>query len=160
MCQLFKFLYGLIPIRKFQSYLIKKHFSSCSFCKREIEVDASLKEIFAIPDWVKGENLWPQIRPKLYSPEEKVVETKGKFASISHKRWQWAVAGLALAAAIGINLLIQQSIKKGSYAEDASLSGEKARIVITRAEINGKEARPYIYQTPTASFVWFAKSEE
>lgn len=155
MCKFFKFLYRLIPGRNFQFFLIKKHFSGCYRCQKEIEINDLLKEIIVIPEWIKAEkSLWPQIKPVLYTPEEKVLKIKRKYEVSFFKKWRWAIAGLALVIVMGLSLMVHQNFLK------ESLSKEKPRIEITYAEIKGKKAKPYIYQTPNMSFIWFAKTKD
>lgn len=154
MCNFFKFLYQLIPVKNFRSFLIKKHFSSCYRCQKEIEINNQLKEIIVIPEWIKEEkSLWPQIKPRLYTPEEKVLKIKKKYEFSFFKRWRWAMAGLALIIVMGLSLLIHQNFFK------ITSSKEKSGIEITYAEIKGKKAKPYIYQTPTMSYIWFAEAK-
>ena len=43
--------------------------------------------------------------------------------------------------------------------EAEALMKETPRVVIEHAEINGKKARPYIYQTPEISYIWFSEAK-
>ncbi len=159
MCKFYKFLYWLIPVKRFQSFLIRKHFSGCDRCQREIEMDNRLKEM-VIPDWIRAEeSLWPQIKPRLSIPEEKTFIKEKKDGSFSFKKWHWAMAGLALVCVMGLSFLIYQNFLKKPPAEEAALVNEMSRVKITYAEIKGKKAMPYIYQTPTVSFIWFAETK-
>lgn len=157
MCKLFKLLYRFIPLKRFRSFLIERHFSRCPGCQKELEIEGRLEEMLAVPDWIKEEkSLWPEIKLGLLAQREKNLPAERRARFFFHKKWQWAVAGLALAAAVGTNFLIHQRfLKKAS--EQGAFSEEKTRIAITFAEIKGGKARPYIYQTPAASFVWFAE---
>jgi len=155
MCKFFKFLYRLIPVRNFQSFLIKKHFSGCYCCQKEMEINDLLKEIIVIPDWIKAEkSIWPQIKPVLHTPEEKALKIKRKYEVSFFKKWRWAIAGLALVIVMGLSLMVHQNFIKESFSK------EKPRIEITYAEIKGKKAKPFIYQTPNMSFIWFAKAKD
>lgn len=161
MCRLYKFLYEFFPFKRIQSFLIKKHFSVCSHCQQELETDKKFKEIFDDTVRVKEENsLWPEIKPKLYAPEKRILEEKRKYGFSLIRKWVWAMAGLALAIMVGLNFLIQQNFQERASAIGASLGKEKARIIIKYAEIRGKKAKPYIYQTPSVSFIWFAETKE
>ena len=156
MCKFYKLLYWLIPLKNFHSFLINKHFSGCGRCLKETEMDNRLKEV-VIPDWIKTEeSLWPKIKPGLSIPEEKEPVKQKNFDLPSFKKWHWALAGLALVCVVGLCVLIHRNFLKNPPAEEASVK-EMSRIKITYAEIKGKKARPYIYQTPTGSFIWFAE---
>lgn len=161
MCKLYKFLYRLVPSKRFQSFLIKKHFSVCSLCQQEFETDEKLKEIFAHTAWTKDEkSLWPEIKPKLHTPEKITLEEKRKYGFSFIRKWHWAMAGLALAIMVGLNLLIQQGFQEKAPVKGASLEKERARVIIKHAEIRGKKAKPYVYQTPDVSFIWFTETKE
>jgi len=162
MCKLCRFLYRLIPGKSFQAFLIKKHISSCSQCQKEIEeANSRIKEISIIPDWVKvEESLWPQIKQKLYTQEGKVLKTKRKRGFPLLRKWHWAMACLFLAVVIGLSLLIHQNFLTKTSIEETCFTEENPRIKIKYAEIKGNAAKPYIYQTPTKSFIWFSKIDE
>lgn len=159
MCKFYKFLYWLIPVKSFQSFLIRKHFSGCDRCQREIEMDNRLKEM-VIPDWIRAEkSLWPQIKSRLSIPEEKTHVKEKKDGFFSYKKWPWAMAGLALVCVMGSSVLIYRNFQKKLSVEKAALVNEMSRVKINYAEIKGKKAIPYIYQTPTVSFIWFAETK-
>ena len=157
MCRLYKLLYKLFPVKSFQSFLIKKHFSICSSCQKETEIESQLKNVLAAPSWIaKEESIWPQIREKLYSQRKKTLKAERTFQPFFLKKWKWAAVGLVLVVAVGVVLLVQINYQKKS-AEEEALVRETPRVVIEHAEINGKKARPYIYQTPEISFIWFSE---
>jgi hypothetical protein len=159
MCKFYKLLYWLIPVKSFQSFLIRKHFSGCDRCQREIEIDNRLKEM-VIPDWIRAEkSFWPQIKPRLSIPEEKTHVKENKDGFFSFKKWHWAMAGLALVCVMGSSVLIYRNFQKKLSVEKAALINEMSRVKINYAEIKGKKAIPYIYQTPTVSFIWFAETK-
>lgn len=158
MCKLSKFLYWLIPVKSFKSYLINKHFSACSQCQREIEEESRLKELLGIPEWAKKEqSLWPQIQQRISIPSVKAGRIGRRHKSFLWKKWRWAMAGFVLAVIIGLVFLIHQNFLIRT-AEDSVLEIDNPRIIIKHAEIKGKKAKPYIYQTPYVSFIWFAET--
>lgn len=162
MCKLGKFLYWLTPAKNFQAYLIKKHISRCLECQKEIEeADNRIKEISIIPNWAKAEkNLWPQIKQTILSQEETALRTKRKHGFSLIRKWHWAVACLLLVAVIGLSLLIHQNFLRKTSLEEMYFTKENPRVKIKYAEIKGKAARPYIYQTPTTCFVWFGENNK
>jgi hypothetical protein len=157
MCKFYKFLYWMIPVKSFRSYLIKKHFAACSRCQREVEKESHLKELLAVPNWIETEkSLWPQIKQKILVPEEKVIRIESKHESFFRRKWSWAMVGFVFAGVVGLGLLVRQSYLKRT-PEERILEIDKPRITIKHAEIKGKKAKPYIYQTPYVSFIWFAE---
>lgn len=157
MCRLYKLLYKLFPVKSFQSFLIKKHFSICSSCQKETEIESQLKNVLATPCWIaKEESIWPQIREKLYSQRKKTLKADRAFQPFFLKKWKWAAVGLVLVVSIGVVLLVHTNLKRESAGAEALLE-DTPRIVIKHAEIEGKKARAYIYQTPEISFIWFSE---
>lgn len=159
MCRLYKILYKFIPIKSFQSFLIKKHFSVCSGCQKETEIESQLKKVLAVPDWIaKEESIWPQIREKLYSQRKKTLKAEKKLKPSFIQKWKWAAVSLVLVIAVGVVLLVHINFQKKSAQEEA-LVKETPRIVIKHAKIEGKKARAYLYQTPEISFIWFSEAK-
>jgi hypothetical protein len=60
---------------------------------------------------------------------------------------------------MGLSFLIYQNFLKKPPVEKAALVNEMSRVKITFAEIKGKKAIPYVYQTPTVSFIWFEETK-
>ena len=159
MCRLYNLLYTIFPVKRFRSFLIKKHFSACSSCQKESEIESQLKDMLAAPSWIaKEEIMWPQIREKLNSQRKKSFKTEKTPQPFFSTRWKWAAAGLVLVVAIGVVLLVITSVQRKSEEAEA-LVKETPRVLIKHAEINGKKARPYIYQTPEISFIWFSEAK-
>jgi len=159
MCRLYKLLYAIIPVKKFRSFLIKKHFSVCSNCQKELETESQLKEMLADPDWIaKEESMWPQIREKIYSQRKKSFKADTALKPFFFPRWRWAVVCLFFVVAVGVALMIQTNVQRKS-PEPEALVEETPRVVIEHAEIDGKKARAYIYQTPEISFIWFSEAK-
>ena len=159
MCRLYKILYKLFPVKSFQSFLIEKHFSICSSCQKETEIESNLKDMLAVPSWIaEDESIWPQIREKLYSQRKKTLKAEKTLKPFFFTKWKWAAFGLVLVVSTGLILLVHINYQRKSADEEA-LFKETPRVVIKHAEINGKKARAYLYQTPEISFIWFSEAK-
>lgn len=159
MCRLYKLLYTLFPLKRFRSILIERHFSVCPSCQKETELESYLKDMLVGPDWIgKEENLWPQIKEKIYSQRKKSFKSEKTLEPFFFKKWKWAAVGLALIVAVGAVLIVQTNFQRKSRETEA-LVKETPRVVIEHAEIEGKKARAYIYQTPEISFIWFSEGK-
>jgi len=159
MCRLYKLLYKLFPVKSFQSFLIEKHFSICSSCQKETEIESNLKDMLAVPSWIaEDESIWPQIREKLYSQRKKSIKAEKTLKPFFFTRWKWVAVGLVLVVAVGVVLMVHTNIQRKS-AEVEALMRETPRVLIKHAEIEGKKARAYIYQTPEISFIWFTEAK-
>ncbi len=160
MCKLISFLYDLIPIRGFRAFLIKKHLIKCAICQNELSIEPLYEEKFKAPEWIESEqSLWPHIREKLSTqriPSSPSLQNKKRFLI---PRWQWALAGFILLVLVGIYLLIKQDFRQNALKGEFIATSTTPRIVIMHAEIEGKKAKPFVYQTQERFFVWFEKSK-
>lgn len=161
MCKFCKLLYWLIPGKNFQASLIKKHIASCSQCQKEIEeANNRIKETSIIPNWVNAEDsLWPKIKQKIYAQEEKTLKIKRKHLFSLPGKWRWTMACLFIALMIGLSLVIRYNFFVKTSKEETYFTKENPRIRIKYAEILGEKAKPYIYQTQKASFIWLSKND-
>lgn len=159
MCRLYKLLYTIFPGKKFRSILIERHFSVCSSCQKEMEIESYLEDVLADPDWIaKEESMWPEIKENIYSQRRKSFKAEKTIEPFFFKKWKWAAVGLVLVVAVGVVLIIPTNVQRKSEEAEA-LVKETPRVVIEHAEINGKKARAYIYQTPEISFIWFSEAK-
>lgn len=159
MCRLYKLLYKLFPVKSVRSLLIEKHFSVCSSCQKETEIESQLKNLLTVPSWIaEEESIWPLIREKIYSQRKKQIKAEKALKPYFIQKWKWATVSLVFVVAIGLILLVQINYQRKS-AEAEVFVKETQKVVIKHAEINGKKAKPYIYQTPEISFIWFSEAK-
>jgi len=115
--------------------------------------------MLAVPSWIaEDESIWPQIREKLYSQRKKSIKAEKTLKPFFFTRWKWVAVGLVLVVAVGVVLMVHTNIQRKS-AEVEALMRETPRVLIKHAEIEGKKARAYIYQTPEISFIWFTEAK-
>jgi hypothetical protein len=159
MCRLYNLLYTIFPVKRFRSFLIKKHFSACSSCQKESEIESQLKDMLAVPSWIaKEEIMWPQIREKLNSQRKKSFKAEKTLETFFFKKWKWAAVSLILVVATGLILMVQINYQRKSPEAEVFVK-ETPRVLIKHAEIEGNKARAYIYQTPEISFIWFSEAK-
>jgi hypothetical protein len=156
MCKLMRLLFIAIPFHSFRDFLIGNHLSNCPRCQKEWELDQETVKSFAMPDWIKKESsLWPRIQAKIKrSGQEKILSRKGK-ATSRFLRWQWAVTSLALFIFVGLILVINKVGLRPRSITEISLASKNPQVNIIRAEIQGKKAKTFIYQTKENLFIWF-----
>jgi predicted anti-sigma-YlaC factor YlaD len=151
----------MIPIHDFRAYLIQKHLAVCSQCQREWAIDKSTEESFTKPEWVINEHsLWPQIRQKINAAEPEEAPFRRRKTAFHLPRWQWALAGLALLIFIVFNLMLDKGLVHSLSKKEVSLAIKIPQVRIIHAELRGKKARPFIYQTPENLFIWFDKIKQ
>jgi len=159
MCLFFKFLFWLFPFRGFRALVLRIHIDLCSRCQEEYEIEDMTKDILVVPDWIKAEpSLWPQINRKMVPVgDEKTRKRKKPYFKT---RWYWAAATLFIAAVVVLIVWNQQSgVKKISF-EEAAATQKIPQVTIKHAEVNGKKATSYVYQTQKISFIWFSETDK
>lgn len=159
MCLLFKFLFWLFPFRSFRALVLRIHIDRCSRCQEEYEIEDKTKDILTIPDWIKEEpSLWPRVNRKMIPVgDEKTKKLKKPYFKT---KWYWAAATLFIAAAVVLIVWNQQSGKKRIAFEETAATQEIPQVTIKHAEVNGKKATSYVYQTQKISFIWFSETDK
>lgn len=159
MCLFFKFLYWLFPFRDFRVFILRAHMDRCQLCRGEYEIDELIQEALNPPGWIKDEpSLWPGVDRRI--GKGMAGKTSGEKKAKIFRKWAWVTASLVLAAAV---LLVVWSRKNGgrySPSEEAAINQNIPQVTIKRAELNGKKAASYVYQTPEISFIWFSEHEK
>ncbi len=159
MCLIFKFLFWLFPFRGFRALVLRIHIDHCSRCQEEYEIENLTKDILDVPDWIKAEpSLWPQVKRKMVHPGDE--KTKKRKKPYFRTKWYWAGATLFIAAAVVLIVWNQKSSIKRFSFEEAVTSQEIPQVTIKHAELNGKKATSYVYQTQKISFIWFSETEK
>jgi hypothetical protein len=159
-CKLIILLYDLVPIQGFRAYLIKKHLAKCPVGQRDLDIETLLKEKFRIPGWIESEkSLWPHVREKIFAPETVPSASSERALRFTKPWWHWAVAGLALLVMAALNLLILRNFNHHPFQGESAVPPFTSTIIINHAEIKGRKAKPFIYQTHEACFIWFEESK-
>ncbi len=161
MCRFYRFLYSILPFKKIKSALIKKHLSVCEVCRTNIQLEKDLSEVKALRAWASKEvSLWPEIKSNLQIQER--IESKPKKTLTSHpfRIWRWAVSFFVLTIVVAVSFLLQRGQKTGVPSEEVLLTESLPKVILKRAELNGKKARPIIYQTSTVSIILLVEDKE
>lgn len=161
MCRFYRFLYSILPFENFKSTLIKKHFSACEVCRANIQIEKALSEVEAIKNWARKENsLWPEIKSKLQIQSNIKTEPQKALASNPFKIWRWAASFIVVTIVIAISFLIQKGQKTDVPSDEALFAESLPKVILKRAELSGKKARPIIYQTSTVSIIFLIEDKE
>lgn len=165
MCRLHKFLYRALPVRKWRALIIKRHFDFCAVCQKEMNINLAIGSLPALPRWIGEEpSYWPKVRRKIAYFEEK-ARPPLKMRRFPSPRALRLAAGSLMILLLFVSILIyRKALQEKTEPEqlpqsEASTAGKATRIKINYAEIKGKKAISYIYQTPNASFICFTQSK-
>jgi hypothetical protein len=167
MCKIYKILYAAIPVRKWKSALIRRHFDRCPRCAEEIFIKEHAVHAIFKPDWIQGaSDQWPQIRPRIFSHEVQFQRFRPAISPsrVQARRWSLAAATAAFLILGTIGFFILQQYSHKTPGPESNSSREPAafvsRVRVISTELGGKRAKAYIYQTPTATFIWITPAKE
>jgi hypothetical protein len=153
MCRIARFLYALIPLRRFRACLIRSHFAACRSCGPEAGRTEGWVELVRSPDWIFRETgYWPEIERRMREKPDGGVASKAS-APVRPLAGFAAAAGGVLALAVLAVLFVGRPVP----GPDTSAAGriEAPRVEVLSAEIGGRLARSSVYQMKSASFIWF-----
>ncbi len=167
MCKIYKILYAAIPLRKWKCGLIRRHFERCPHCAEEFTFRDHVVRDFLKPEWIpEASSLWPQVRAEIISRQ---IEPETLCPTVSRPRFRRPMRALAAAISaffilgtIGFFLLRQHGRQLPAPESPVSTkpSVSLPRVQVISVELGGKRAKAYVYQTPTATFIWIAPSKD
>ena len=161
MCKIIRFMYMTIPFHGFRYFLIQKHLAVCPRCQKDWGFIPDVEKSFAMPVWIEKESsLWPQIREKIERKEQEPKSSDtGRSTSRLH-RWQWATVGLSLIILVGVILVVKRTKIQSPSGVETILARSNPQVKIIHAEIQGKKAKTFVYQTSENLFIWFDEIDQ
>jgi hypothetical protein len=154
MCELAKFLFALVPWKRLRAFLIRKHLGTCPACAAVPPAEEECAALVRPPDWVREEaSLWPEIRKRLQEGGAAPVRTR------TSRRLHVPARRLVPAAAAGLAALALLTVLVRQTGRQAAGAGP-FRVEVISAAVQGKEARPSIFQTKNASYIWFSQASD
>lgn len=155
MCKLIGLLYAAVRWDRFRDFLIRKHMGACPRCGQAAVEGAGWAGLVRPPDWTSREaSLWPEVERLMAG---QAVAAPAPPAVPLRRPWpRLAVATGGILAVAALALLLDRSLPDRDAA--AGLVVQAPRIEILSAEIEGRPARPTLYQTERASFIWFSRT--
>jgi hypothetical protein len=120
-------------------------------------MDTNAQESFTKPEWIARElSLWPQIQERIQAGELEELLSARRKKRFLFPRWQWVMAaGSALLILLGISFVLNKGFFRRSTKAEVSLAMKNPQVNIIYAEIHGKKAKPFIFQTQENLFIWF-----
>jgi len=150
-CKIFEYAFSLVPLKKWQDYLIRYHMERCPDCQKTLISRRDIQGI-TIQESQCGatESLWDGF-------EQKVREAKSDKQHVLNPRWSWAY-GLAVVIVFGaaaIWFVLSPQFRKTRIEE--SLNG---RFRINYMRIENEPAQAFLYQPQDSHMiiVWAQKN--
>jgi hypothetical protein len=166
MCRLIRFLYALVRWKKFRAFLIRKHMESCPLCSDAPPVgpgDRVWTNVIRPPDWIRAEgSMWPEIQKRMREGSAAASARAPSLPPVIASRHHFlgslipAAAGLAAVAVLGV--LAWRAAHRVPGAAEAGIG--RQRVEVLSAEVEGRKARPFIFQTKDTSYIWFSQTPD
>jgi len=136
---------------------VRKHLDGCDHCRLFLRDEKRLAELMhrsAELSLLRYRGTTPAVSPGLANTNR---------AWFRRYAWEGAAAAAFLILGLGGYFLLRSP--GGGASGSGAQPGEARidmlpRIHVISVELNGKPAKPFIYQTPKTSFIWIAPSKE
>jgi len=133
----------------------------CEDCRGTLQPEESLGEVNAVKAWAQKEtSLWPQIKSRLLDLEHAKAAPKKTSVFYPFKIRRWATTFVALMVLVVVSFLMQKEMKRAVSSEEEPLTKSPTKVIVKRAELKGKKARPIIYQTPNVSIIYLVEDKK
>jgi hypothetical protein len=150
-CKIFEFAFSLVPLKKWQDFLIRFHMEKCSICQKTL---ISREDVQGI---TIQENQCGDSDSQWDGFEEKVRETRSDKQQVLSPRWSWAY-GMAVVLVLGAAAIwfVSSPQFRKNRIED-SLNGH---FRINYMRIENKPAQAYLFQPQDSHMiiVWAQKN--
>ncbi len=165
MCRFITILYRLVALKAFRAFLVRRHMEACPRCSAEPSEGMAAggwADAVRPPDWIRAEAcLWPEIERRL---REAAAAGPAKASTVPSVpvprrpavRLVPAAAALAAVAVLGV-LAWRVGHRLPGAGPAAAVS---PRVEVLSAEVEGRKARPSIFQTKNASYIWFSRTPD
>lgn len=149
-CKLIDFLFTVLPLKRWQGFLIRRHIQKCPDCLSRLAEVEDVKPLFIQESELEDlEGMWPAVKARIDEAREEVEVTLWQ-------RWKWGIAAAALFAAVTVLIWLFSPFSPGRGPLEEPLAGQ---FQIDYIEIENEPAQAYIYhpQDSNTYFVWVEK---
>jgi hypothetical protein len=167
-CYIYRFLYKIVPVKKWQAFCIHRHFSTCVKCREEFFAADFIGPIGVSPDKVNvPEDVWRNISKRIEKIElshypdrvknKTKIKKKMKWSPGDIFNWKWAVV------VVVILLLLVPFIPSRKRTENIKIEKpvvvENREIIIQSIKIENQPANVVYFQPGSKNriIVWVKK---
>lgn len=156
---MYKWLFWILPLKRWQAFLIDFHFDKCHSCREESGVDDLFKQTQISPqDCLKLPTVWPGIK-NMINREEQEKRRKKNFILLP--RWKWAlpVFGIICMVLLLPNLLQKKRIPSSSRTTDQK---KNPMILLKSVKMENQPAKTFFFKSrhPDRLIVWVEKGDK
>jgi len=148
-CKFIDFLFSVLPIKRWQDFLVRRHLQNCTVCQRRLVNSEDARRLFVPENRIEDlEGIWPAI--KLRQAKEK----EEKLPAQRRRRWAFATAFLLVIVVSAVWLYLAIGPGK-ERPEQSSIE----QFQINSIEIDNEPAQAFVYHPRDSKtyFVWVEK---
>jgi hypothetical protein len=160
-CNIYKFLFRLLPIHAWQVFLMDKHLSICSHCRQEAAADDQVRELLISPEKAKTlPGIWSYVNQHMEDRGDSLTKEPGqkrKWGQAILPGWQWKAAAVGLLLLLAIVFFPFSFEKKQSDAKTHQVGIEaEDRVVVKSVKTGSEAAKFYFFESkdPNKVIVW------
>jgi len=149
-CRFIDFLLTVLPIKRWQGFLIRRHIQKCPAClSRLAEVEEVRPLLIQESELEDLESMWPAVKARIDEGREEVRVPL-------RRRRKWVYAAALLFAAVVVLIWFFSPFSPGKGPSEEPLAGQ---FQIDYIEIENEPAQAYIFrpQDSNTYFVWVEK---
>jgi hypothetical protein len=167
-CHIYRFLYKMVPIKKWQVFCINRHFSACCKCREDFFAADSIGPIGITADKVKvPADAWWNIRKRIEKIEHShcpdllinkaKIKKKIKWSPGDTFNWKWAVAAMVILLLLVPFFIIRK--RTDNIKIEKPVVVENREIIIQSVRIENQQANVVYFQPGTKNrlIVWVKK---
>ncbi len=148
-CKFFGYAFTLLPLKKWQDFLIRSHMERCPECQKTLVSREDVQGItIQEKHCVDTESLWDGF-------EKKVRETKRSRPHVFGPRWAYGIAAVLVIVAATIWFVLSPQFQKAQIEESFD-----TRFRINYLKVANKPAQAYVFQPQDSHMilVWAQKN--
>jgi hypothetical protein len=156
-CTLHKLLFWLLPLKRWQVFLIRFHFQKCPSCREESGVDESLNQVSISPrDCQDLPSVWPEIKKQIRLDQKKGARKK---RCIPIPRWGWVLPVLGLVCLIIFFPFLTEKNDNSTISQDKKIIKSTSKIILKSVKLENVPAKTFFFQSshPDRLIVWVQK---
>lgn len=151
-CKLYQVLFWMIPFKKWQSYIIERHFSTCPRCREMTVEEDTIRPMVVSPQRAEETGpLWQVVRRGIQVELRENVRYK---KPLPH----WRLAAAVVFIALVLILPFTFRSRTGGTMPGSPVEAKKpARtVIILSAALTGQPAHSYVFQSksPEMTMIW------
>ncbi|MCP5105197.1 MAG: hypothetical protein GY950_17540 [bacterium] len=153
-CKFYRFMFWLIPLKRWQSFLVETHFDGCTKCGEPVDENKIIHELVISPRRADASaSLWPGVRRGILprrQPAPAPVRRGWK------RQWTGVVFALAVVAALLVIPFVLQKETGKNVSPGKQINRLNSNISIRSVKLEGKHAHSYVFNStdPEMTMVW------